>query len=514
MQSDREGGKGFALGTKLLLVLFAGTVSSTLLGYYLLGAAAVPTLLWMAVLVGCLLYLALYRQVTRRLTRITDSLELACHKGGEVVQLQDGSVDVIGRLSRALLRYRTGTTAEIEACRAQIQELERLQSMSQATNAAKLVFLSHLSHQVRTPMTAVMGYAEMLRELHQDPEVRRPAETIVENSQHLVAVVDYILEFARLDIGQTMLHCEQFAPLKLVEQVLSMLRSRARFQGVTVELEHVGALPETIESDPDRVRQVLVGLVGLAVTHARTPRVSLTLSMMQLAEDAEPRLGFLLRNTGIRLCASEFDEAFAAYAAADPRRTRQESSVPLELSVLRQFAQLLGGELEIRDTTELGAELLFSVPTGDLQGVSFSPIREEDPAVARSQQAQCLAGRRVLIAEDREDSIDVLRHLLRGAGAEVEVARDGLRAYQEVHAAEEQFRPFDVLLVDLQMPVWDGATLTAKLRAEGYARSIIALTSLNDPRSRRQSQEAGCDEFLAKPLRGNELLAAVLSCST
>jgi PAS domain S-box-containing protein len=393
--------------------------------------------------------------------------------------------------------------------------LQEAKATAEAATRAKSEFLANMSHEIRTPMTAILGFADVLFEHAQTagapPEYLDAARTIKSNGQHLLSIINDILDLSKIEAGHMTVELAACSPCQIIAEVVSLMRVRAAAKGLALTVAYEGALPETIQSDPTRLRQVLVNLIGNAVKFTELGSVRL---VVRLAEtEGKPQVQFDVVDTGIGMTADEVQRLFQPFVQADASTTRSFGGTGLGLAISKRLAEMLGGDVSLVETqAERGTRFRASVATGPLDGVRLLT----DPAAAaivghhsgtsaaNSDQLLCSGGR-ILLAEDGPDNQRLIAHLLRRAGAGVTVVDNGKQAVEAALAARTTGQAYDVVLMDMQMPVMDGYEATRRLRQSGYAGAIIALTAHAMAADRDKCLSAGCNDYAAKPIERGQL---------
>jgi len=403
-------------------------------------------------------------------------------------------------------------------------ELALARDKAEAATRAKSQFLANMSHEIRTPMTAILGYADVLAGLVDQAEQRECVQIIKRNGDHLLGIINDILDLSKIEAGS--LHVERapiFLPVILGE-IVSLMRVRAEAKSLRLKLEYRGPIPQTIYTDAIRFRQILINLVGNAVKFTETGEIKIVVQLRD-RDAAEPKLQCEVIDTGVGLDPQELERLFQPFQQADSSAARRFGGTGLGLAISRTLAEALGGDITAASTPGQGSTFTLTVATGSLEGVPMLDNVSEailPPVAAPVEDKKAPEIRlncRILLAEDGLDNQRLICRYLRMAGAEVEVVEDGQQVLEEVLAprpgcnptSDEPKKPYDVILMDMQMPVLDGYETTRRLRAEGYTGPIIALTANAMSDDRRKCLDAGCDAYLAKPIVRDALLAAVES---
>ncbi|MDY0168818.1 MAG: PAS domain S-box protein [Thermoguttaceae bacterium] len=419
------------------------------------------------------------------------------------------------RVQRELQEY-------AEALEAANHSLEEYSFAAQAASRAKSEFLANMSHEIRTPMTAILGFAEVLRsegDLSKAPPARIEAiDTVLRNGEHLLRLINDVLDLSKIEAGRFGVECSACCPMDVVADVQDLVQIRARAKKLEFSVEFAGPLPETIRSDATRLRQILVNLIGNAIKF--TDSGSVTLRIAQLGDAEQPMLEFAVVDTGVGIPVDKLETIFQPFAQAEEHGGRH-GGTGLGLTISRELSRLLGGEITVESQLGMGSTFRLRVPTGPLDGIR----QIADPAAnvaARHENPDPNAGDpnagdaiprafrgRVLLAEDGPDNQRLIGFILRRAGAEVVVADNGQLAIDQVEAAVLAGQPFQLILMDMQMPVLDGYEATRRLRRSGCTVPIVALTAHAMKGDRLKCLDAGCDDYASKPIQRPQLLRLV-----
>ncbi|MFM1872567.1 MAG: Autoinducer 2 sensor kinase/phosphatase LuxQ [Planctomycetota bacterium] len=385
------------------------------------------------------------------------------------------------------------------------KELDAARKSAEVAAAAKATFLANMSHEIRTPLTAILGYAEELAVGETKPrDVEQSLQIIRQNGQHLMAVVNDILDMSKIEAGAMRVERVECHPDAVVAQVVGMLLGRAKERGLSLELRTASAMPVAIQSDPTRLRQILLNLVGNAIKFTERGSV-----VVEVAADYERgRMSFAVQDTGIGMTEVEQQRLFQSFSQADAGTTRKYGGTGLGLHISKRLAAMLGGDIELSSRKGEGSRFTLIVETGPIQPSESCSIATSVRVPKPRTLAQKLQGR-VLVAEDGRDNQLLIRRILGAAGLQVEVADNGQLAVDAVARAEASETPFDLVLMDMQMPVMDGLEATRRLRAEGFGRGIVALSANVFAEDVQRCREAGCDDFCSKPIDRQALFAAI-----
>ena len=401
------------------------------------------------------------------------------------------------------------------------QALQLAKQRAEAANQSKSEFLANMSHEIRTPMTAILGFADVLLEQgdlqNAPPERLDAARTIKRNGEHLLALINDILDLSKIEAGKMTVDRVECRPCEVLADVVSLMRVRADAKGIPFEIECGRPVPETIQTDPTRLRQALINLIGNAIKFTETGSVRL---ITRFVDDGQPRMEYDVVDTGMGMTPEQVSRLFRPFCQGDSSTTRRFGGTGLGLAITKRFAQMLGGDAVVVEThAGRGTRVRLTVATGPLDGVKMvdtpapaAMIAATAPAAAPTDlDALVLQGCRILLAEDGPDNQRLISHVLRKAGAEVIIEPNGKLAVDAAMLAFAESQPFDLILMDMQMPVMGGYEATTLLRRQGYTGPIVALTAHAMSGDREKCLQAGCDAYASKPIDRRRLLETMVS---
>ena len=406
-----------------------------------------------------------------------------------------------------LLESRETIAAQAESLHELNAQLIERANEAELANRAKSEFLSTMSHEMRTPLNAVIGYSHLLKRAKLEPQAAQQANQILVSAEHLLTMISDALDLAKIESGELQLVDEDFSLLTVLSQVEAILGLQVRTKGLVLSIEPVcGDL--RLHGDIGRVRQCLLNYLGNALKF--TEKGSITLRVEQ--RDCDERgvlLHFEVIDTGVGISPQAQAQLFEPFRQVDMSSTRRYGGTGLGLSITRRLARAMGGDAGLISEPGKGSTFWFTARFG--HGAS-TPVTDQEPADEQQIEAQLrqlAAGRQVLLAEDDSISQALMRSMLSDLGVSVVVASNGREALQQ---AERQV--FDLVLMDVQMPEMTGPEASSKIRLLPAWKQvpIIAMTADVRTESREACLAAGMSDFLGKPIEPTRLYAKLLDC--
>ncbi len=451
------------------------------------------TLLGSGVVLSLSVLWALQRILLRRLSALSTQVLAGAGSGGLRAHVDDTGSDELAQFARVL-------NASFDQVAESFAQARAAREAAVAADNSKSEFLANMSHEIRTPMTAILGYADLLLDASVGEADRRDhVKTIQRNGEHLLAVINDILDLSKIEAGKLSVERTRCEIRSVAAEVGSLLRVKAEEKGLDLRVEFDDTLPSAIESDPIRVRQVLLNLVGNAIKFTQSGSVWLHGSAAPNT-DGSVSISLSVHDTGIGLEGQQIARLFKPFQQADSSTTRRFGGTGLGLTICKRLAGLLGGDISVSSQPGKGSVFTFTLVAKPL-------APESDLEVGSDQHETLRLNGRVLLAEDGLDNQRLIQFHLKHAGAAVEVVGNGRLAVDRVVAAQTEGRPFDLVVTDMQMPELDGYGVVAELRARGCKTPIIALTANAMSGDREKCLTAGCDDYATKPINKTRLLA-------
>jgi signal transduction histidine kinase/DNA-binding NarL/FixJ family response regulator len=388
------------------------------------------------------------------------------------------------------------------------EQLIHASSAAESANRAKSAFLANMSHEIRTPLTGILGYSDLLLEPGQTVSERLDAlQVIRRNARHLLDLINDILDISKIEAGKMSVECVSTDLMQAVGDVVSIMRPRAVENGLNFRTEFAGNIPRTVRTDPLRLKQILMNLLGNALKF--TERGGITLRVRCDLLEGDSRLSFEVCDTGVGMDIEQISRIFQPFTQADSSTTRRFGGTGLGLTISQRLARALGGDLSVASNAGVGSVFTATVAGGTLAGIEMlhdvaeSMLVGGEPVVPTTSIK--LHGN-ILLVEDGIDNQQLISLHLSRAGATVTIADNG-KIGVDMASAEQ----FDLILMDMQMPVMDGYTAAGELRKRGFTKPIIALTAHAMSEDRAKCIAAGCSDYISKPVAKDLLLRTIAS---
>ena len=390
--------------------------------------------------------------------------------------------------------------------------LQKTKTMALRASRVKTDFLANISHEIRTPLSGIQGYTDILLcDSELSEQQKDTVLSIKRSTRHLRALIDDILDLSKVEAGKLEIANEKFSLLQLVHEVRSIVDAKMKAKGVQFIVEFGSEIPEYVVSDPVRVTQVLVNIVGNAEKFTDQGSVKLLVNSFRSSNDDSCTIRMTVIDTGCGIEKSQAKKLFKRFSQIDSSLARREGGTGLGLVLSKHLAQMLNGDLKLVDSqvgkgSTFQFDLICKIPSGTSMVSSFE-VTNSDPVdiMSESQISGLLDGTRILLVEDGEDNQRIFRYFLEKAGAEVISCWDGLAGLDHGVTTDD----LDVILMDIQLPKMDGYAVTKELRARGVLVPIIALTAHAMQQEKDKCLSGGFTDYISKPVNMQVLLDTI-----
>lgn len=382
-----------------------------------------------------------------------------------------------------------------------LRELNEEKARAEHANRTKSSFLANMSHEIRTPLAAILGFTELMNSCENPNERSMFANVVSRNGNALIKLIDDIIDLTRVEAGRLQLERVDFEIRELINEITTLFRTPIENKKLKLHVKIDPRTPDRINSDPTRIRQILINLLGNAMKFTQRGSVSLLVET-QFKNGSISCVNFSVTDTGIGMTKEQAQKLFEPFCQADESTTRRFGGSGLGLALSRKLAKALGGEVKIKECIPgKGCTFLASV---EAVPAKYETKTSSQPTNSKASPPQRGRIARILLVEDSIDNQMLIKLLLSKAGMSVDVASNGSEGVKMAESNE-----YDVVLMDMQMPVLDGYAATEQLRQNGYDRPIIALTAHAMIEDRQRSMELGCDAHLTKPLDSKLLVETI-----
>ncbi len=405
---------------------------------------------------------------------------------------------------------------DLMAQKLELSEAKLKQTLEQAREGSRIKseFLANMSHEIRTPMTAILGFADLVLEEVSEPNSKDKLKVIQRNGRYLLEIINDILDLSKIEANRLSIEHIHIDPISVIDEVVQLHQQHCEERGLKLQVVHETSLPRTILTDPTRMKQIINNLVSNAIKFTEVGSITLKIGMIRMQEQWQMRVQVI--DTGIGMQQENVEHIFEAFSQADNSTTRKYGGTGLGLTISRQLSRLLGGDLVAKSNPGNGSCFTLTIAPGPLtetfvttsrHHIAVNNTQSNNETPSQDKQIAPLENVRVLFVEDGPDNQMLIKHLLTKAGASVQLADNGQIALDLIFG--ENAPTFDVILMDMQMPVLDGYQTTAALRKQGHDLPIIAVTANAMSNDRDRCLKAGCDDFLPKPINRTKLIQLI-----
>lgn len=378
------------------------------------------------------------------------------------------------------------------------EELVMMRDKALEASRMKSEFVANISHEIRTPISAVLGMVGLLKDTRMTKKQTELASMLDQSARSLLTVINDILDFSKIEAGMLSVQAVDFSIPDIVNETIRVLSPSAVDKGIQLTASFEGAIPNTVQGDPNRLKQVLLNLIGNAIKFTSAGAVSVRVVSEPGPADSPAMIGFYVKDTGIGIPEDVRGRLFQPFSQADGTTTRKYGGTGLGLSISKRLVDLMGGRIDFRSESGVGSEFWFVLPFE----VSETRIAAEAPLDAAPVSTGVFGRRKILVAEDSPVLQRIVLHQLKGLNCEVVVASTGLEAVEAVRQSD-----FDLILMDWQMPALDGIQATQEIRLleNGATVPIVAMTANAMEGDRNACLDAGMNDYISKPFSLQQL---------
>lgn len=391
----------------------------------------------------------------------------------------------------------------------QLQLMKKQKDAAEFTGKAKTEFLANVSHEIRTPLAAVLGFCDLLMTENMSAEEKKQCfDVIKRNGEQLTNVINDVLDLSKIQAGKFEVY-KLAVPLNdIIKDLERTMTPEAQKKKLKLTITAAANIPQKIYTDSLRLRQILLNLVSNAIKFTDHGSIDISIKVV-IDHEGNHKLGFIVKDTGVGIPSDKAKDIFLPFTQINTTPSRRFGGTGLGLALSQKLARSLGGKIElIQSVLGQGSEFILTIEPGTAVQIARSEKEQAEQIAVQNKKLankKVLQNSRILIVDDSPDNQSLIQYYLRSIGADVDLASDGQQALQKVHANQ-----YDIVLMDLEMPVMDGCTACDVMRKEGYKKPIVALTAHTWKEMQQKCMLYGFDAFLSKPVEKNKLITALL----
>jgi two-component system sensor histidine kinase/response regulator len=426
----------------------------------------------------------------------------------DLAALDAGAVDYLIKSELSGTRFARSIRYALARREIEKERVDRLKA--EAENRSKDRFLAHLSHELRTPLTSILGYTELLMNSELGREARAKLGIVLSNGKHLLSLLNNMLDLSKIAADKLELNITEVSLDSLMADVYALMRVAANDKGLILTISSESPLPLQIYTDETRLRQVLINLISNAIKFTEKGKITVRLWMAQ--NNVCHLLYFDVSDTGIGIPEDKRQSVFQPFEQVADVVSRHQGGSGLGLAICTELIAKMGGAIELDSTFGTGSCFTVHIATGDVSQVRHEELSFDAKLFSpHGAEAFCYSGK-VLVVDDVNDIRLLVGHLVSATGLTVEYAKNGLEALERVKASMLDQQPYDLVLIDIHMPVMDGTTAIKHIRAEHFNGPVVAMTAATMKGVRQELMEQGFSKVLEKPINNDALISVLKSC--
>ncbi|MGO2010393.1 MAG: response regulator [Pseudoalteromonas sp.] len=415
--------------------------------------------------------------------------------------LDAGAVDYLVKSEMSSSRFARSIRYALARRDVEGERVERLKA--EAENRSKDRFLAHLSHELRTPLSSILGYTELLLQSEFNQHANNELGVIYRNGKHLLSLLNDVLDLSKIAADKLELNFSEVNLDSLMADVFTLMRVSALDKGLCLRFESLQSLPLLVNLDATRFRQILINIINNAIKFTEQGEIVVR-AWTEFVNDQE-MLFFSIKDSGLGIAPEKQELIFKPFEQIADIESRSVGGAGLGLAICSELLTRMHGSIDLESTVGEGSEFIISVHPGNINGVQREPLKLDLTPNMQQKTAPCKVSGRVLVVDDLRDLRVLVGHMISSAGAKVDYAEHGKQALEKVRCAEQQGSPYELIFIDIHMPVMGGKEATIELRKQGFKGGIVALTAATMKGIHNELSALGFDDVIGKPVDSNLL---------